>query len=82
MSKEPVSRHDIAGIWVAFFSRCQRYRCRQASGVLHGKIGQATHGYYEASPNHDAVFLRIVNASVAVGRTIAAGMQLFGKFQK
>ena len=24
-----VSRHDIAGIWVAFFSRCQRYRCRQ-----------------------------------------------------
>ena len=28
-SDEPrmVSRHDIAGIWVAFFSRCQRYRC-------------------------------------------------------
>ena len=24
-----VSCHDIAGIWVAFFSRCQRYRCRQ-----------------------------------------------------
>ena len=22
-----VSRHDIAGIWVALFSRCQRYRC-------------------------------------------------------
>jgi len=22
-----VSRHDIAGNWVAFFSRCQRYRC-------------------------------------------------------
>ena len=22
-----MSRHDIAGIWVAFFSRCQRYRC-------------------------------------------------------
>ena len=22
-----VSRHDIAGIWVAFFQRCQRYRC-------------------------------------------------------
>ena len=21
------SRHDIAGIWVALFSRCQRYRC-------------------------------------------------------
>ena len=25
----PVSCHDIAGIWVAFFPRCQRYRCRQ-----------------------------------------------------
>ena len=25
----PVSRHDIAGIWVAFSSRCQRYRCEQ-----------------------------------------------------
>ena len=23
----PVSCQDIAGIWVAFFSRCQRYRC-------------------------------------------------------
>ena len=23
----PVSRHDIAAIWVAFFSRHQRYRC-------------------------------------------------------
>ena len=22
-----VCRHDIAGVWVAFFSRCQRYRC-------------------------------------------------------
>ena len=24
-----VSRHDVAGIWVAFFSRWQRYRCEQ-----------------------------------------------------
>ena len=23
--------HSIAGIWVAFFSRCQRYRCAQAA---------------------------------------------------
>ena len=28
-----VSRHDIAGIWVAFFSRCQRHRCGQARGA-------------------------------------------------
>ena len=26
-----VSCHDIAGIWVAFFSGCQRYRCGQAT---------------------------------------------------
>ena len=36
-----VSRHDIAAIWVAFFSRCQRYRCGQArldaSGALEGR---------------------------------------------
>ena len=28
-----VSCHDIAGIWVAFFSRCQRHRCRQAPPI-------------------------------------------------
>ena len=27
MINNEVSRHDIAAIWVAFFSRCQRYRC-------------------------------------------------------
>ena len=29
---QPVSRHDIAAIWVAFFSRCQRYRCLTGNG--------------------------------------------------
>ena len=24
-----MSRHDIAGIWVAFFQECQQYRCGQ-----------------------------------------------------
>ena len=28
-----VSYQDIAGIWVAFFSRWQRYRCRQGHGA-------------------------------------------------
>ena len=32
-----VSRHDIAGIWVAFFSRCQRYRCGQG-GIFGGLL--------------------------------------------
>ena len=38
-----VSRHDIArGIWVAFFSRCQRYRCRQVT--VGGAFATGTHG--------------------------------------
>ncbi len=32
---EHVSCHDIAGIWVAFFSRCQRYRCGQVNLFRH-----------------------------------------------
>ena len=29
-----VTRHDIAAIWVAFFSRWQRYLCRQDEAFL------------------------------------------------
>ena len=29
MESVDVSRHDIAGIWVAFFQECQQYRCGQ-----------------------------------------------------
>ena len=28
-----MSHHDIAGIWVAFVSRYQRYRCQQDAGA-------------------------------------------------
>ena len=37
-----VSRHDIAGIWVAFFSRCRRYRCGQG-----GRDNHVHNNYYE-----------------------------------
>ena len=36
-----VSRHDIAAIWVAFFSRCQRHRCWQEL-ALRGSGGVGT----------------------------------------
>ena len=38
-----VSCHDIAGIWVAFFSRCQRYRCQQEASqpLLPGGASQS-----------------------------------------
>jgi hypothetical protein len=38
-----------------------------ATGVLHGKIDASRHGYFEASPNHDAVFLRVVDDATAEG---------------
>ena len=31
------------------------------NGTLHGVLGQDRHGYFEASPNHDAVALRVVD---------------------
>ena len=37
-----VSRHDIAGLWVAFFSRCQRYRCRQGKHDMWHNDGPGT----------------------------------------
>ena len=38
-----VSHHDIAVIWVAFFSRCQRYRCWQGyTAVLANGTGRYT----------------------------------------
>ena len=46
-----VSRHDIAAIWVAFFSRWLRYRCRQvnyasAAGGLVECGGYGTFSYF------------------------------------
>ena len=38
-----VRRHDIAAIWVAFFSRCQRYRCGQEAAACATRVqGEAT----------------------------------------
>ena len=36
-----VSRHDLATIWVAFFSRCQRYRCSQDHNFGWGQLGNS-----------------------------------------
>ena len=49
------------------------------NGTLHGVVGQARHGYFEAAPNHDAVALRVVNASTAailVGAIKAMGAKI------
>ena len=46
-----VSRHDIAGIWVAFFSRRQRSRCRQ--------------GYYKEAAPFVREYLDTMHGSIA-----------------
>eukprot|EP00041_Stephanoeca_diplocostata_P016402 m.322710 g.322710 ORF g.322710 m.322710 type:complete len:705 (+) comp20357_c0_seq8:1156-3270(+) len=47
----------------------QRYfaRSRDPDGVLHGVVGNAKHGYFEVSPNIDAVAFRIVDDATAHG---------------
>ena len=41
-----VSCHDITGIWLAFFSRCQRYRCGQGFMQTHARptVGRSLGG--------------------------------------
>ena len=34
-------------------------RSMDPNGTLHGVLGQAQHGYFEASPNHDAMAWRV-----------------------
>jgi hypothetical protein len=36
-----------------------------ATGLRHGVLGQSKHGYFEASPSHDAVALRVVDDVLA-----------------
>jgi len=36
-------------------------RSLDPDGTRHGVFGAATHGYFEASPNHDAIAFRVVN---------------------
>ena len=57
-----VSRHDIAGIWVAFFRRCQRYRCGQVVGVV-GASG--THSPRAANRSLDDGFGGVFYSAVA-----------------
>ena len=55
--RDAVSRHDIAGIWVAFFSRCQRYCCRQVPdgyGTATGYTNMGTQLGRQASANPES----------------------------
>ena len=54
-------------------------RSLDPNGTAHGVLGAARHGYFEASPNHDAVAFRVVNDSLAakiVRRIEQLGLEL------
>lgn len=40
-------------------------RSLDPNGTMHGVVGQDRHGYFEASPNHDAVAFRVVDDAKA-----------------
>jgi hypothetical protein len=49
------------------------YRSLDPAGVKHGVFGAPKHGYFESSPNHDAIALRVVDDAQA--RRIMVKMQ-------
>ena len=55
-------------------------RSLDPNGTKHGVLGQARHGYFEASPNHDAIAWRVVNDTQAV-RMFAAMTSLGAKLR-
>ena len=50
-------RHDIAGIWLAFFSACQRYRCGQGGP---GSYTDPNFGYRYKNGSMTAGTLRVI----------------------
>jgi hypothetical protein len=52
-------------------------RSMDPNGTMHGVVGAPRHGYFEASPNHDAVALGVVNLTLA--QKIVAKMKSLGK---
>ena len=46
-------------------SRDSFVRSIDPNGTMHGVHGAAKHGYFEASPNHDAVAFGVVNKSMS-----------------
>ena len=72
----PVSFHDIAGIWVAFFSRCQRYRCQQDPGPGEaGEEGEGREGAQTAAPAEGSA---VAEARISPGQLLerAAAIKL------
>jgi hypothetical protein len=60
-------RRDDAKKGLALLTTDEGYfiRSLDPDGVKHGVFGAARHGYFEASPNHDAVAFRVVDDSQA-----------------
>ena len=63
-----VSRHDIAAIWAAFLSRCQRYRCWQGISFL-GPIGCLLAIVYLPQPSANLVLGLILLTHFTAGES-------------
>jgi hypothetical protein len=74
--KHFAQRRDDAKKGLALLTADEPYfiRSLDPDGVKHGVIGAARHGYFEASPNHDAIAFRVVDDAQAerIFRKIAA----------
>ena len=76
-----VRRHDIATIWVAFFSRWQRYRCHQVTDygaweAIGGGKGFGSHGCDNPNARRDTC---CKTTECAALRGLAAGLDQDGK---
>lgn len=70
-------RHTFAALTLAglkrFLAPSGDYLVRSLDpdGTVHGVLGQAVHGYYEASPNHDV--RRLTGFAKRVGMGVVTG---------
>ena len=76
MTNPDVRRHGIAGIWVAFFSRCQRYRCRQ--GTAPDPVASAKREFAQANASAATLFAEHV---AAVAELNEPGIEVEGNLQ-
>jgi len=58
-------RHDIAAIWVAFFSRCQRCRCGQALQTFEESTAGMVESFVARFPPEDPELYALYEAEKA-----------------
>ncbi len=67
VANEYARRRDRAKLGLAKLTTDEGYLVRSIDpdGMIHGKFGADKHGYFESSPNHDAIAFRVVDDAQA-----------------